>query len=133
MKSQAIEVRTRRRTDIVEITAEVRAAVQAAGLADGIVNCFVPHTTAAVTLAERVDPQVGADLMAHLDRLAPWAGPWTHAVNAAAHVRASIVGGSIAVPCEGGELQLGSWQGIFLCEFHGPRARTVRVTLVPAG
>ena len=67
-----------------------------------------------------------------VDRLAPWAGPWTHAVNAAAHVRASIVGGSISVPCEGGELQLGSWQGMFLCEFHGPRTRTVRVTFVPA-
>jgi secondary thiamine-phosphate synthase enzyme len=132
VKPVTIEVRTGRRTDLVEVTGLVREAARGAGAAAGVVHCFVPHTTAAVTLGERVDPQVGADLMAHLERLAPWAGPWTHAVNAAAHVRASIVGSSVSVPWGDGDLQLGSWQGIFLCEFHGPRARTMRLTFLPS-
>jgi len=125
-------VKTGRRTDLVEITDRIREEVRAAGLGSGLVHCFVPHTTAAITLGERVDPQVGADLMAHLERLVPWGGPWTHAVNAAAHVRASVVGNAIVLAFVEGELQLGSWQGVFLCEFHGPRERSIRVALVPS-
>lgn len=127
-KRRELEIRTRWRTEVIDITDRVREAVGEAGLASGFVHCFVPHTTAALTLNERVDPQVGADLTAHLERLVPWVGPWTHSGNAAAHVKASILGQTLVLSIEGGELQLGSWQGIFLCDFHGPRARTVRLS-----
>jgi secondary thiamine-phosphate synthase enzyme len=131
MARQEFTLRTRRRTEVVEITDKVRAAVSDAKLAAGLVHIFVPHTTAAVTLNERIDPQVVTDLVGHLERLVPWAGPWAHQGNAAAHVKASLLGHSLVLSVEDGELELGSWQGIFFCEFHGPRARTVRLTLHP--
>lgn len=126
-KRQELELRTRWRTEVVDITDRVREAVQASGVEHGIVHCFVPHTTAGITLNERLDPQVAVDLGAHLERLVPWTGEWTHPGNAAAHVKASLVGHTVTLPIEGGELQLGSWQGVFFCDFHGPRARTVRL------
>jgi secondary thiamine-phosphate synthase enzyme len=126
-----LEVRTHQRTEVVEITAAVREAVRAAGLEHGLVHCFLPHTTAAITLNERNDPKVLTDLVNHLERLAPWGGAWTHQGNAAAHVKASLLGHSIVLAVEGGALALGPWQGLFLCEFHGPRARSVRLTFQP--
>ena len=131
MERQELEVRTRQRTEMVQITERVREAVRAAGLERGLVHCFVPHTTAAITLNEASDPQVVGDLAAHLERLAPWTAAWTHQGNAAAHVKASLLGHSVVLAVEGGELVLGPWQGIFFCEFHGPRARTVRLTMQP--
>lgn len=122
-----LEVRTRWRSEVVDITEPVCAAVRASGVGRGFVHLFVPHTTAAITLNERNDPKVAADLAAHLERLVPWTGAWTHPGNAAAHVKASLVGHALMLAIEDGEVQLGQWQGIFLCEFHGPRARTVRL------
>jgi secondary thiamine-phosphate synthase enzyme len=124
-------VRTHQRTEVVEITEAVRAAVREAGLDHGVVHCFVPHTTAAITLNERNDPQVVADLVNHLERLVPWTGPWTHQGNAAAHVKAGMLGHSVVLAVDGGEVALGPWQGLFLCEFHGPRARTVQLAFQP--
>ena len=124
-----LEVRTRWRSEIVDITEQVRGAVREAGVTRGFVHCFVPHTTAAITLNERNDPKVAADLAAHLERLVPWGGAWSHPGNAAAHVKASLVGHALMLAVEEGDLQLGQWQGIFLCEFHGPRARTVRLSI----
>lgn len=123
-----LRLRTRQRTEVVEITDRVRAAVREAGCERGLVHCFVPHTTAALLLNERVDPRVVADLVAHLERLVPWAGPWTHPGNAAAHVKASLLGQTLVLAVQDRDLVLGAWQGIFFCEFHGPRARTVRLT-----
>jgi secondary thiamine-phosphate synthase enzyme len=120
-------VRTRWRSEVIDITEQVRGAVREAGVTRGFVHCFVPHTTAAITLNERNDPKVAADLAAHLERLVPWGGPWSHPGNAAAHVKASLVGHALMLAIEAGDLQLGQWQGIFLCEFHGPRVRTVRL------
>ena len=131
-RRQDLEVRTRWRTEAVEVTERVREALVASGLADGFVHCFVPHTTAAVTLNERLDPKVVADFVAHVERLAPWNGEWSHPGNAAAHVRAGLVGHSLTIPVEGGQLLLGEWQGVFLCEFHGPRARTLRLVFQAA-
>jgi len=128
---QELIVRTRRRTEVAEITEKVRAAVSEGKFTRGLVHIFVPHTTAAVTLNERIDPQVVADLVDHLERLVPWSGAWAHQGNAAAHVKASLVGHSLVLSVEDGELDLGSWQGIFFCEFHGPRTRTVRLTFQP--
>jgi secondary thiamine-phosphate synthase enzyme len=91
----------------------------------------VPHTTAAITLNERIDPDVGADLVAHLERSVPWSGGWSHESNGAAHIKASLLGHALVLAVEGGEVALGSWQGILFCEFHGPRARTVWLTFQP--
>lgn len=124
-------MRTRQRTEMVEITEAVREAVRKAGLDRGTVHCFVPHTTAAITLNERNDPKVVADLASHLERLVPWTGAWTHQGNAAAHVKASLLGHSVALAVQGGEVVLGPWQGLFLCEFHGPRARTLHLYFQP--
>ncbi len=129
-KRQDLELRTRWRTEVIDITERVREAVRASGVAQGFVHCFVPHTTAAITLNERLDPQVGVDLGAQLERLVPWSGEWTHPGNAAAHVKASLLGHALVLAVEGGELQLGSWQGVFFCDFHGPRARTVRLSFL---
>jgi secondary thiamine-phosphate synthase enzyme len=131
VRPQVLEVRTHQRTEVVEITEAVREAVREAGIDHGLVHCFVPHTTAAITLNERNDPQVVADLVNHLERLVPWTGPWSHQGNAAAHVKASLLGHSIVIAVASDELVLGPWQGLFLCEFHGPRARTIQLTFQP--
>jgi len=131
VRQQGLEVRTSQRTEVVEITGAVRDAVREASIDQGLVHCFVPHTTAAITLNERSDPKVLADLVNHLERLVPWTGSFTHQGNAAAHIKASLLGHSIVLAVAGGELVLGSWQGLFLCEFHGPRARTIQLTFPP--
>ena len=131
MRTQGLEVRTHQRTEAVEITEAVREAVREAKIDRGLVHCFVPHTTAAITLNERNDPNVVADLVNHLERLVPWTGPWTHQGNAAAHVKASLLGHSVVLAVEGDELVLGPWQGLFLCEFHGPRARSIQLVFQP--
>jgi secondary thiamine-phosphate synthase enzyme len=131
VEKHELEVRTRLRTEVVQITDAVRAAVRAAGMDKGFVHLFVPHTTASITLNESSDPHVVEDIAAHLERLVPWTGAWTHQGNAAAHVKASLLGHSIVLSVEGGQPVLGPWQGIFFCDFHGPRARTVRLTFQP--
>lgn len=130
-RRRELTLHTRRRTDLVEITEMLREAVRGSGLERGLLHCFVPHTTAGVVIGERIDPQVGADFAAHLERLVPWSGGWTHPNNAAAHVKASLVGHALVLAVEEGELVLGAWQGVFFCEFHGPRERRIWVTLSP--
>ncbi len=125
--------RTRARTDFVPLTRAVQDAVRELGLERGAVAVFVPHTTAGVTINENADPDVAADLEQVFDRLVPWNGPYAHGEgNTAAHVKASLVGSSVHVPVEAGRLRLGTWQGLFLCEFDGPRDRAVWVTALPA-
>lgn len=122
----ALEIRTRDRTQFVEITRDVQEWVRKAGLKEGVVSVFVPHTTAGVTINEHADPDVVHDIKGVLDRMVPWEGPYRHAEgNTAAHVKASMMGSSAQVFVEGGALRLGTWQGIFFCEFDGPRTRTV--------
>ena len=126
---ESFNVSTRRRTESVDITRQVEAAVSALGLREGVVTVFVPHTTAGVTINEHADPDVMADLEAALERLVPWRGDYAHAEgNSAAHVKASLLGSSARVLVSGGRLKLGTWQGVFLCEFDGPRTRTVWVS-----
>lgn len=121
-------VRTRNRTDFVDITDGVREAAAGLGVADGVVTVFVPHTTAGVTINENADPAVVADMALALDRMVPWEAGYAHDEgNSAAHVKASLVGSSARVLVSGGRLQLGTWQGIYLCEFDGPRQREVWV------
>ena len=123
-----IAVRTQGRTQFVDITGQVQSAVSEFGLKEGVVTVFVPHTTAGVTINEHADPDVMADLEQILDRIVPWSGSYAHAEgNSAAHAKASLMGSSVPVIVSGGRLKLGTWQGIFLCEFDGSREREVWV------
>ena len=126
-----ISLSTERRTQLVEITAQVQEALAGAdGAAAALV--FVPHTTAGVTINEHADPAVARDFEAALERMVGDDWGWEHVEageeNAPSHIRASLLGPQVVVPVEDGRLALGTWQGIFFCEFDGPRTRTVYVT-----
>jgi secondary thiamine-phosphate synthase enzyme len=123
-----ITVVTRGRTEFVPITDLVRRAADELGIRDGAVTVFVPHTTAGITINENADPDVVRDMAAALERMVPWDAGYAHEEgNAAAHVKASLMGSSVRVPVEGGRLRLGTWQGVYFCEFDGPRTRQVWV------
>ena len=125
-----IEVRTERKTQAVEITAQVREALAHAGDAVAAV-VWVPHTTAGVVVQEHADPAVGRDLEKALGRIVGDDWGWEHIEegeeNAPSHVRAALTATSVVIPLRDGDLALGTWQGIFFCEFDGPRSRKVLV------
>ncbi len=126
-----LEVESRQRTELIEVTAEVRRAVRASGIPEGMALLFVPHTTAAVTINENADPDVVHDMVMGLDRLVPFDGGYRHAEgNSAAHIKSTLVGCSLQVPVTGGDLSLGTWQGVYFCEFDGPRRRTLQVKVL---
>jgi len=125
---QELVVETHRKEELVDITSLVDRAVRRLGVSEG--TCFVhsSHTTAGITINESADPTVAADLLDALARVIPEDVPWRHREgNAPAHIKTSLVGSSASVPIEAGRLVLGTWQGIFLCEFDGPRSRRVLV------
>jgi secondary thiamine-phosphate synthase enzyme len=126
-----IDLETQRKTQLVEITREVEAAVNGDGDARAAL-IFVPHTTAGVTINEHADPAVARDLEAAMERMVREDWGWQHIEageeNAPSHVRAALAGPQVLVPLEKGRLALGTWQGIFFCEFDGPRKRKVYVT-----
>jgi secondary thiamine-phosphate synthase enzyme len=127
-KMTTLSVRTQARNELVDITAEVQRVVSAAKLADGVCTVFVPHTTAAVTINENADPSVKRDVLQTLSRMVPEDGDYDHGeVNSDAHVKATLVGPSVQIIIAGHQLQLGRWQGIYFCEFDGPRSRHVFV------
>ena len=118
------------RTAFVEITDLVQQFVQNEGLAEGLVTVFVPHTTAGIMINENADPDVMRDMEVVLDRMVPWEGGYRHAEgNTAAHVKAMMAGSSVQVIVEGGRLRLGTWQGLYFCEYDGPRTRKVWMTI----
>jgi secondary thiamine-phosphate synthase enzyme len=128
-----LRVRTERRTQVVDVTGDVREAV--AGSDGDAVLVYVPHTTAGVTINEGADPAVARDLEAALERIVDDSWPWQHheppEENAPTHVRATLMGPSVVVPLrEDGSLALGTWQAIFFCEFDGPRERSVYVSVL---
>ena len=125
-----LSVRTKSRTEMLDITAEVQRVVASAGAGAGVCVVFVPHTTAGVTINENADPSVQRDVIAELNKVIPVEDNYAHAEgNSAAHIKASLMGSSVSVPIEDGRLQLGTWQGIFFCEFDGPRRRRVWVQI----
>ena len=125
---QRLSVRTSARTQFVDITHEVQAAVNASGVSDGLCTVYVPHTTAGITINENADPDVTRDIMDTLERLVPRGAGYRHGEgNADSHVKASIMGFSVNVFVENGRLALGTWQAIYFCEFDGPRNRQVYV------
>lgn len=129
MRSERLEIATRDRCELVEITDQVRAALARAGLESGAVLVYSPHTTAGVTVQENADPDVRHDLLLALENAVPDAAPrgaYRHGEgNSPAHVKTALVGASQLVPVEGGALQLGTWQGVYLVELDGPRRRQV--------
>jgi len=125
---QTLSVKTDRRTQLVDVTADVQKAVSASNVSDGICYLYVPHTTAAITINECADPDVARDVEGALDRLIPVTGPYRHREgNSDSHVKSILVGASQTVFVHGGKLALGRWQGIFFCEFDGPRNRELHV------
>jgi len=129
---QILSVKTDRRTQLVDVTAQVQKAVASSGMAEGICYLYVPHTTAAITINECADPDVARDVEGALDRLIPATGPYRHSEgNSDAHVKAILVGTSQSIFVHGGKLALGRWQGVFFCEFDGPRDRKLEVKVVP--
>ena len=129
-----ITLQTGARTDFVDLTSEVQTAVSGLGLTEGVVVVFNPHTTAAVTINEGADPDVVVDMTAALDRIVPWRDGYRHAEgNAAAHIKASMFGSSVTVIVADSQLQLGTWQKIWFCDFDGPRRRRIWVRSLPGG
>jgi secondary thiamine-phosphate synthase enzyme len=125
-----LSVSTRNRTELVDITNQVQKLVAESGVEDGICHVYVPHTTAGVTINENADPSVREDILMELNKTIPLDDNYRHREgNAAAHIKATIVGSSEALLVERGRLVLGTWQGIFFCEFDGPRSRRVLVSV----
>jgi secondary thiamine-phosphate synthase enzyme len=127
-----LSVTTERRTQLVDITRKVQEAVAGADGAAALV--YVPHTTAGVTINEHADPAVARDFEAALERIVGEGWGWQHVEegeeNAPSHIRAALMGPQVVIPLRGGQLVLGTWQGVFFCELDGPRTRTVYVTVL---
>ncbi len=123
-----LSVKTSAAQELVNITSDVEKAVRESGVENGVCRVYCPHTTAGVTINEAADPDVALDIVAALERAIPAGGSYRHREgNAHSHVKASLVGSSQDVFVEKGGLLLGTWQGIFFCEFDGPRSRTVYI------
>ena len=121
-----VSVRTSDRTQMLDITSVVQQAVDESGVQNGMATVFVPHTTAAVTINENADPSVKRDILYEINKVIPFDDHYHHLEgNAAAHIKSSLFGCSETILVENGRLQLGTWQGIYFCEFDGPRHRQV--------
>jgi len=128
-----ITIDTRQRTELIDITPQLRAAIRSIGITEGLVIVFTPHTTAAVTINENADPDVARDLVAALNQLVPFDNHYRHAEgNSAAHVKSSLIGVSETLIVADGAPLLGTWQGVYFCEFDGPRRRQVQIRVVGA-
>lgn len=131
MHTAELTISTGKRTQLVPITRQVSDLVSANGWQDGILTVFVPHTTAGVTINENADPDVARDMEWFSGKLVPQLSDFRHAEgNSDAHLKASFFGSSVQVIVRGGNLWLGTWQGIYLCEFDGPRQRRIYVAYV---
>jgi secondary thiamine-phosphate synthase enzyme len=128
---QTLNVKTSKRTQLIDVTAAVQKAVTSSGVENGVCYVYVPHTTAAVMINECADPDVARDVEGALDRVIPADGAFRHAEgNSDSHIKSILVGASQMVFVENGKLVLGRWQGIFFCEFDGPRTRDLQVKVV---
>jgi secondary thiamine-phosphate synthase enzyme len=126
-----LTVKTKSRTDLIDITSDVQNTVRSSGIADGLCLLYVPHTTAAITINESADPSVKDDILMILNEIVPWEAKYRHLEgNSPAHVKSTLVGASELVAIENGKLILGTWQGIFFCEFDGPRTRKLHVKII---
>jgi secondary thiamine-phosphate synthase enzyme len=129
---QTLKVKTSRRTQVIDVTAQVQQAVEKSCVTSGVCYVYVPHTTAAIMINECADPDVAGDLEGAFDCLIPFEGPYRHAEgNSDSHMKSALVGASQTIFVEDGKLGLGRWQGIFFCEFDGPRDRHLQVKVIP--
>lgn len=127
-----LSIRTASNVDFQDITARVQEIVSSSGIDSGVCYIYVPHTTAAVTINEHADPDVVADIAAQLDSVIPQHHRYRHIEgNSPAHIKATLLGSSAVIFIDNGRLILGTWQGIFFCEFDGPRTRNILVKLIP--
>ncbi len=125
---QEFSVKTRSRTELVDITGEVRSAIRAEGIEDGLCVVYCPHTTAAITIQENADPDVPADLLKEINKIVPFDDGYHHCEgNSAAHIKSSMIGASEMLIVKSGRPVLGTWQAVYFCEFDGPRNRRVFV------
>jgi secondary thiamine-phosphate synthase enzyme len=124
-------IQTHSREELIDITPQVKEAIDAAGATNGICHIYIPHTTAGVTINENADPSVKTDLLMTFRNLVTDSLPYTHAEgNSPAHVKATLAGSSVSVIIENGNPELGTWQGVFFCEFDGPRKRKVYIKVI---
>ena len=127
---KALQITTRHREEMVDVTTQVRDAIRGSGLRDGICLVYSPHTTCGVTVNEGWDPAVAADALGHVRVLVPQSKAFQHAEgNSDSHIKTMLVGTSATLPVAGGEIKLGRWQAVFLCEFDGPRQRELWIAL----
>ena len=126
-----LSVRTGKKIQFVDISREIKSIVEKHGIKSGLCTIYVPHTTAGVTINENSDPDVVTDMIMEINKLVPFEDGYLHMEgNSAAHIQASLIGASQSVIIENGRLLLGTWQGIYFCEFDGPRERKVIVKLM---
>jgi secondary thiamine-phosphate synthase enzyme len=129
--TKTIHVKTKSRTEFIDITSDVKNIVSKSGVTSGVCYVYVPHTTAGVTINEGADPAVAKDMLSTLNRLIPRSNGYLHMEgNSDAHIKTSLVGPSQTVIIEGGNLLLGTWQAVFFCEFDGARSRKVMVKIM---
>jgi secondary thiamine-phosphate synthase enzyme len=130
---QELAVRTTRQVEFLDITERLAQEVKKSGIQEGLCYVFVPHTTAGITINENADPSVVSDIIKELNKIVPWDDRYSHLEgNSPAHIKASMVGFSLTLIIEKGRLALGTWQGIYFCEFDGPRNRKVQVKIFEA-
>ena len=128
-----VTLKSKKRTEFIDVTSQVQEALRSAGIGDGLCLVYVPHTTAAVTINESADPSVKSDILMVINEMVPWDANYRHMEgNSPAHIKSTLVGASETIAVENGNLVLGTWQGIFFCEFDGPRTRKLDVRLIPA-
>ena len=129
--AKEISVKTSSRVELIDITHLVEKNVSESKIKSGLCTVYVPHTTAAVTINENADPSVRSDIIKELNKIVPFDDNYSHLEgNAAAHIKASIIGSSETILVDGGSLILGTWQGIYFCEFDGPRNRKVIIKII---
>jgi len=126
-----LTLNTSYRSEFIDITQKVEKVIAASKVGDGVCIVFCPHTTAGVTINENADPSVRKDIIEHLDKLIPQGKSYSHLEgNADSHIKSTLVGSSLNIIIEGGSLVLGTWQGIYFCEFDGPRRRQVHIKCI---
>jgi secondary thiamine-phosphate synthase enzyme len=126
-----LTVKTRERTELVDVTSDINQLIQKSGIDQGLCMLYVPHTTAAVTVNESADPSVKTDMLMILNKIIPWEADYRHLEgNSAAHIKSTLVGSSELIAVENRKLALGTWQGVFFCEFDGPRSRKLHVRII---
>jgi len=131
LKAEQIQVKTHQREELIDITREVQNFVAKSGVDEGILYLFVPHTTGAVTINENADPDVKRDILYKLNKEIPQNDGYHHGEgNSDAHVKSSLIGPSLQIIITGGQPLLGTWQGVYFCEFDGPRSRKLYLKAV---